>query len=150
MLTFKDLPSLTAMQGEVLGVGPWHHVRQSRISEFAQATGDFQWIHTDLVRAADGKYGATVAHGYLVLSLIPLLAAEIFSLPQDWTRINYGIDKVRFPEAVRVDDQVQLWTFLDRVDLREQGAILKLRHEVRINERAKPGCVAETLTLLVL
>ncbi len=102
MRIFESLSELAAAVGEPLGTSDWVQIEQARIDQFAEATGDHQWIHTDPERAADGPFGATIAHGYLTLSLIPMLTWQIYEVRGISGALNYGLDKVRFPSPVRV------------------------------------------------
>ena len=99
---FPDLEAFAAAVGEPLGTGPWHEVTQEQVNLFADATGDHQWIHVDLDKAAKGPFGGPIAHGYLTLSLIPKLGADIYRVEGLSMGINYGLNKVRFPQPVKV------------------------------------------------
>src|ERR1700682_3693918 len=107
MRVFNSLDELAAAVGEDLGVSEWHVVTQDQINLFADATGDHQWIHVDPERAAAGPYGATIAHGYLMQSLIPLLAAGLYTIQTGSARINYGSNKIRFPTPVIAGSRVR-------------------------------------------
>jgi acyl dehydratase len=97
---FSSVDEICAAVGETLGPGDWLTIDQYRIDAFADATGDHQWIHVDPERAATGPYGATIAHGYLMQSLIPLLAAGLYTIQTGSARINYGSNTIRFPTQV--------------------------------------------------
>src|ERR1700721_4227923 len=101
LLTLK-LDELSSHVGQRLGVGPWHDVTQEQVGLFADATGDHQWIHLDPERAKAGPFGGTVAHGFLTLSLAPLLVQEVVEVADASVVINYGLNKVRFPAPVPV------------------------------------------------
>lgn len=148
MRTFNSLDEVRAALGVELGPSGPLLVEQNRIDGFAEFTGDDQWIHVDAERAAKGPYGATIAHGYLTLSLIPVLARQIFDLPFARARINYGVNKVRFPAPLPVGSVVRLRSTF--VDLAESGATatLTVRHAVETEQSPKPVCVAEALVLL--
>src|SRR5215218_4274266 len=102
MRTFISVEELQQAVGEELGSSDWLLIEQSRVDLFADATDDHQWIHVDQARAADGPFGGTIAHGYLTLSLIPWLSSQIFAFETPGARLNYGLNKVRFPAPVRV------------------------------------------------
>jgi acyl dehydratase len=141
-----QLPELV---GSEMGRSPWLVIDQARIDAFAEATGDRQWIHVDVERARQGPYGTTIAHGYLVVSLLPMLVAQSHRLDGVARRINYGLGKVRFPAPVRVDAQIRAAvTAISLAEMRD-GWLLGMRSVVDIEGEPKPGCVAETLTLLV-
>ena len=97
MRTFTSFDDLTAAVGEDLGASDWLTIEQDRVDAFAEATGDHQWIHVDVPRATAGPFGGTIAHGYLTLSLIPMLGAQVFGLETPGAKLNYGVNKVRFP-----------------------------------------------------
>ena len=102
MRVLNDRREIAAAEGTELGVSEWVQVTQERINFFADATGDRQWIHIDPERAGDGPFGKTVAHGYLTLSLLPFLSAQVFAFAGDVARVNYGINRVRFIAPVVV------------------------------------------------
>ena len=101
MRILDTLDELAGLTGEELGTSDWLEIDQDRVNEFADATGDHQWIHVDVERAAAGPFGGTIAHGYLTLSLIPLLGSQVFALETPGAKLNYGVNKVRFPNPVR-------------------------------------------------
>jgi acyl dehydratase len=114
-----------------------------------EATGDQQWIHVDPERAATGLFGGTIAHGYLTLSLIPVLASQVYALQAPGPTLNYGANRVRFPAPVRVGSRIR-----DRVSLVEATAVkaglqLVVGHVLEIEDSQKPCCVAETVVLLL-
>lgn len=146
-LHVRDLPSLA---GTRLGPGPWHEVTQEQVDLFARATGDDQWSHVDPVRAAEGPFGGTVAHGYLSLSLLPLLQRGLWQFEGARMGVNYGLDKVRFPAPVRVGARVSLSVVVDAVDSRPDGSfLLHNTATLAIEGSERPGCVAQTLSLVV-
>ncbi|MFI5426281.1 MaoC family dehydratase [Aeromicrobium sp. UC242_57] len=102
MRIFNNRQEIADAAGQKLGVSEWVAISQDRIDMFADATGDRQWIHIDTERAADGPFGVTVAHGYLTLSMLPFLGAQVFAFAGDVARVNYGLNKVRFVSPVRV------------------------------------------------
>ncbi len=113
---FDDLASLV---GQPLGSTEWLTISQDRINTFADATGDPQWIHVDPERAKDGPFGTTIAHGYLTLSLIVPLFVDLLDVDGVTTKLNYGLNKVRFPSPVRVDSRIRLSAVI--TDVKEVG-----------------------------
>jgi acyl dehydratase len=146
---FGGVEALRAAVGERLGASEWLAVDQKRIDLFAEATGDDQWIHVNPERAADGPFGSTIAHGYLTLSLLPLLCRDIWKVEGVRMGINYGLNKVRFPSPVRVGSRVRAVTELVSVQDVAQGAQAVYRHTVEIEGQERPALVAETITLIV-
>ena len=149
MRMLNDSKEIAAAAGEELGVSEWVAITQDRIDLFADATGDRQWIHVDPERAAQGPFGATVAHGYLTLSMLPLLGAQVYAFAGDVARVNYGLNKVRFVSPVTVGSKIR-----DRVELLDvedidKGQRATLQHTVEIKGSDKPACVAETVVLLI-
>ncbi|MCW2763722.1 MAG: enoyl-CoA hydratase [Marmoricola sp.] len=136
-------------EGQELGVSEWVAITQDRIDMFADATGDRQWIHVDPERAADGPFGATVAHGYLTLSMLPFLGAQVFAFAGNVARVNYGLNKVRFVAPVRVGSKVRSKVDLLAVADIEKGQRVTLQHTIEIKGGDRPACVAETVTLLM-
>lgn len=135
--------------GEELGVSEWVAITQDRIDMFADATGDRQWIHVDPERAIDGPFGVTVAHGYLTLSMLPFLGAQVFAFAGDVARVNYGLNKVRFVSPVRVGSKIRnRVAMLEVVDI-DKGQRVTMQHTIEIKNSDKPACVAETVTLLM-
>jgi acyl dehydratase len=149
MRMFNDRTEIASAAGQELGVSEWVGITQDRIDMFADATGDRQWIHVDPERAAEGPFGATIAHGYLTLSLIPFLGAQVFAFAGDMARVNYGLNKVRFVAPVTVRSKLRSRVeMLDVVDI-EKGQQVTLQHTIEIRGNDKPACVAETVTLLM-
>ncbi len=135
--------------------GEWHTVDQDQINRFADATGDHQFIHVDPERAAQTPFGTTVAHGFLTLSLLPFLQASIPAAdPAGYEGlamgVNYGLNKVRFPNPVKVDSRVRARRTLSSVDLVGPNAVqLTQKVIVEIEGETKPACAAEFLTRLM-
>jgi len=140
---------LGGREGTELGRSSWLTVEQSRIDAFADATDDRQWIHVDPIRASNGPYGTTIAHGYLVLSLLPALVSQSFRIDGVGARINYGLDKVRFPAPVKAGARIRAVVTLRSLIPASGGMQMGLRCAFEIHGHDKPGCVAETLTLLL-
>ncbi|MFD9736224.1 MaoC family dehydratase [Umezawaea sp. NPDC059074] len=149
MRVFASLDEYAAAKGEHLGHGDWHEITQDEINLFADATGDHQWIHIDLEKAKAGPFGAPVAHGYLTLSLIPLLVKDIYTIEGLKMGVNYGLNKVRFPSPVVVGSRVRAGAeIVDVVDF-PPGKQAVVKVTVEIDGNPKPGCVAETVVLFV-
>ncbi|HEY9564800.1 MAG TPA: MaoC family dehydratase, partial [Nocardioides sp.] len=102
MRVFTTFDELSEAAGTELGTSDWITVDQRRVNSFAEATGDHQWIHVDMERAKQGPFGGTIAHGYLTLSLIPWLGSQVFKLATPGAKLNYGVNKVRFPNPLLV------------------------------------------------
>jgi acyl dehydratase len=149
MRILDDLDELAGLTGSELGTSDWLEVDQDRVNRFADATGDHQWIHVDVVRAAAGPFGGTIAHGYLTLSLVPLLGSQVFSLETPGAKLNYGVNKVRFPSPVRVGSRIRDRVTVGEVTDLPTGKQLTLRHVIEIEGEDKPACVAETVVLLL-
>ena len=149
MRVFTNLDELTAAKGEHLGTGDWLEVTQDRIDQFADATGDHQWIHVDREKAAQGPFGTTIAHGYLTLSLLPALTKDIYRVDGITMGINYGSNKVRFPATVPVGSRIRAGSELVDVLDAKLGKQFVVRTTVEIEGNDKPACVAENIVLLV-
>ena len=150
MREFADINELIGAQGEHLGRTDWVTIDQSRIDKFADATGDHQWIHLDAERAAKGPFGATIAHGYLSLSLLAHFSPQVFKIAQKPTMsINYGLNKVRFLQPVLVDSRVRDSAELLEVKETSKGYLLNARHTLEIEGEERPALVAESLGLWV-
>ena len=146
MKTFEKITDLQALVGQHLGDSEWIVVDQQRINRFAEATGDFQWIHIDPVRAAAGPFGTTVAHGFLTLSLLPEMAASAFEVTETRMGVNYGLNKVRFPAPVPVGSKLRGRFKLLAYEPLEGGAQLTTEVTMEREGSDKPVCVAEWLT----
>lgn len=131
--------------GQRLGLSRWEPVDQERVNLFADATGDHQWIHVDPDRAANGPFGGTIAHGYLILSLAPTLLWDVLDVTGASQVINYGIDKVRFPAPVPVGTRVRMAVDLTGVKDFPGGIHTTLGLTFEADGVAKPVCVAEIL-----
>lgn len=149
MLTIDSTAEFQKWMGRDLGSSSWMLIEQSRIDLFAEATGDHQWIHVDSERAAAGPHGCTIAHGYLSLSLLPGLAAEVYAVRGYGSTMNYGINRVRFPAPVPVGSMVRNTVHLLSVDDVARGTLLTLRHTLEIDGSDRPALVAEQLRLLM-
>jgi acyl dehydratase len=141
--TVVTMDELAGMSGADLGHTEWMIIDQERIDAFAAAANDDQWIHTDPVRAAGGPFGATIAHGYLTLSLVIPLFAELLDATGVANKINYGLNKVRFPAPVTVGSAIRLAARLAEVSAVPGGLQLVIDATVEIQGAAKPACIAQ-------
>ncbi len=146
MTRFESLEQFGAQIGQVVGTSEWITIAQERIDEFARATGDSQWIHVDPVRAAAGPFGTTIAHGFLTLSLLPLMADSALALGGVRMGINYGLNKVRFPAPLPVNSRVRGVFKLVGFEPIEGGAQITMEVTMEREGSAKPVCVAESLS----
>jgi len=149
MRTFASLEEFVAAKGESLGFSEWHKISQEQVNAFADATGDHQWIHVDLERAASGPFGGTIAHGYLTVALLPILSMEIFRIENLTMGINYGLDRVRFPSPVLTGSSIRAEASLTDVKQTHLGSLASIRMGVEIEGQEKAACVADTLSLFV-
>jgi acyl dehydratase len=147
--TFTSLEEISDAVGEVLGTTDWLRIDQDRVNAFADATDDHQWIHVDVERAAAGPFGGTIAHGYLTLSLLPLFGTQVLRLETPGAKLNYGLNKVRFPAPVPVGTRVRAHAkVVDVVDV-PAGKQVTFGWTIEIEDAPKPACVAETVVLLL-
>jgi len=138
---------LAAHVGEELGASGWQLVDQARVDAFADVTGDHQWIHVDTERAKDGPYGTTIAHGFLTLSLLPALLGGVFQVDGVARRLNYGMDRVRFPSPVPTGSRLRLVVVLASVEeVPGDGVQIAIDGTIEIEGAAKPACVVRMLT----
>jgi acyl dehydratase len=149
MRTFTSLDEVAGAVGEELGTGAWLEVTQDRVNTFADATDDHQWIHVDVDRANDGPFGGPIAHGYLTLSLIPHLGTSVFAFETPGAKLNYGLNKVRFPNPVKVGQRVRDHVTLLAVDDLPMGKQVTMKHVIEIDGVDKPACVAEMVVVLL-
>jgi acyl dehydratase len=145
MRVFESLDEVKAAVGEHTGYSEWHVVTQEQINAFADATGDHQWIHTDVEKAAAGPFGTTIAHGYLTLSLIPMMGSEITKVNGIRMGVNYGLNKVRFPAPVPVGSKIRAGMRIQSVDEIPGGLQLVNEITIECEGSAKPCCVAEAV-----
>lgn len=148
-MPYVPVTELSQYVGKELGRSAWLKIDQQRINLFAEATGDFQFIHVDPEKAAKTPFGGTIAHGFLTLSLIPKLIEDILVLPQGLKMVvNYGLDSVRFIQPVKVDSQVRLKVDLAEVTEEKPGQwLLKAIATLEIEGEEKPAYIAESLSL---
>lgn len=145
----ETVEQLKALVGQELGVGAWVEITQERVNAFADVTGDHQYIHVDPERAQQTPYGGTIAHGFLTLSLLPLLGAQRegvqVNLPRTMS-INYGLNRVRFPAPVPVGKRIRLHTKLHSVEEIEPKVLqIVYQQTVEVEGSSKPAMVAETV-----
>ena len=147
MQVIKSIDDAVSLVGQELGVSEWLEIDQKRINDFADVTGDHQWIHVDVERAkAESPYGAPIAHGFLTLSLIPALSKDNFRFENVKLVINYGLNKVRFLAAVPVDSRVRVRSELADVStVDDNTANLTVKHTIEIDGVDKPAAVAEMI-----
>ena len=148
-MPFVPVAELSQYVGKELGCSEWLTIDQARINLFAEATGDFQFIHVDPEKAAKTPFGSTIAHGFLTLSLIPKLMEDILVLPEGLKMVvNYGLDSVRFIQPVKVDSKVRLKVDLSEAFEKKPGQwLLKFTATLEIEGQEKPAYIAEPLTL---
>ena len=151
MREFNSVEELEAVVGQEVAVGAWMEIDQKRIDRFADATDDHQWIHIDPERAALGPFGATVAHGFLTLSLLPKLMADAITIHNTKLGVNYGLNKVRFPAPVPVGSRVRgRFKLLAIEKLPSQmgfvGAQLTWEVTIEREGHGKPVCVAQSVS----
>jgi acyl dehydratase len=147
---FESLDELRANVGQHVGNSEWHTVTQEQINAFADATGDHQWIHVNPEQAASGPFGTTIAHGYLTLSMIPMLTSQVSRIAGVKMGVNYGLNKVRFPAPVPSGSKVRASVKLLSVEDVPGG--VQVINEVTIERDGgdKPCCVAETVARVYL
>lgn len=146
MRIFESLGELADFEGREIGLTDWVPIDQQRIQRFADATDDQQWIHTDPQRAAAGPFGATIAHGFLTLSLLPKFFETAFKVREVRMGLNYGLNKVRFPAPVPVGSRLRGRFKLLAFEAIEGGAQLTVEVTIEREGAGKPVCVAESLT----
>jgi len=149
MRVFSSLDELGAAVGEELGPTEWLTITQDRVDMFADATGDHQWIHVDRDRANKSVFGGTIAHGYMTLALLPMFASQLFHLDTMGAKLNYGVNKVRFPAPVPVGSSVRCRATIADVSDVPAGKQMVTRYVIEIEDVDKPACVAETVVLLL-
>ncbi len=143
-VAFGDVQSLV---GEEVGVSDWVHIDQDRVNQFAEATGDHQWIHVDVERATK-ELGGPIAHGYLTLSLIPMLTGSMMNIEGVTRGINYGCNKVRFTNMVPVGSKVRARQKLKEVNEKAGGLQMINEVTIEIEGQERPACVAETISVI--
>lgn len=147
MRIYPDLAALGEAEGEVLGPTDWVEVDQARIDAFADVTGDHQWIHVDPVRAADGPFGATIAHGYLTLSLLAELTQHLLRVDGASLALNYGLERVRFLAPVRAGSRIRGKAEVASVTPTDGGVRLVLDLAVELEGADRPALAASSIAL---
>jgi acyl dehydratase len=145
-VTVDGLEELKKLAGSDLGTSEWIEVTQDRIGTFADATGDHQWIHVDPERAAEGPFGAPIAHGYLTLSLFIPLFTELLDVQGVTTKVNYGLNKVRFPSPVKAGSRIRLTARLAEVEEVPGGVQIAVDGTIEIEGGTKPAAVLQSLS----
>ncbi len=148
-----SVSTISQFVGQELGVSAWTTIEQERINQFADFTGDHQWIHVDVERARrESPFGSTIAHGYLTLSLAASWQYELGIIPADVSEaLNYGLDRVRFLTPVKVGKRIRDRVVLLAAEQQDKGRLLlKTRNTIEIEGETKPALIAETLTLLLM
>jgi acyl dehydratase len=143
--TINGIDELKALVGEPLGTSDWLEITQERVDLFAEATGDHQWIHVDPERAKAGPFGGTIAHGYLTMSLGPVLLPQVVTVTGFSMALNYGLDKLRFPSPVPVGSKLRLSAKLAAVADVAGGVQTTYVLTFEVDGQDKPACVAEAL-----
>ncbi|MEU6914096.1 MaoC family dehydratase [Streptomyces olindensis] len=145
-ITVNGLDELKKLAGGDLGTSEWIEVTQERIDTFADATGDHQWIHVDPERAKAGPFGAPIAHGYLTLSLFIPLFTELLDVQGVTTKVNYGLNKVRFPAPVKAGSRIRLTARLAEVEDVPGGVQITVEGAIEIEGGGKPAAVLQSLS----
>ena len=148
MTTKLTVDELEGTQERDLGTSEWHPIEQRSIEQFAEATGDHQWIHVDPEAAAAGPFGGTIAHGYLSLSMLPMLMSEVLSVEGARMGVNYGIERVRFTAPVPTGSEVRLHAKLLSAERRGEGVLYRVGVQIEIRGSEKPALVGEVLYLV--
>lgn len=145
MKVYDGVEGFATAEGDVLGTSDWLVVDQDRIDKFADATGDHQWIHVDAECAADGPFGATIAHGFLTLSLLPPLLNQLYRVDNVTMAVNYGLEKVRFMTPVRVDSKIRLSAKVLSVTSLEGAVQATFESTFEVEGSQKPAAVAQSV-----
>jgi acyl dehydratase len=146
MPTFRSPIDLRNAKNQELGPSDWLEIKQDRIDQFAEATGDFQWIHVDPSQAAAGPFGSTIAHGYLTLSLVPMLTREYYSVDGATMIVNYGLDRVRFVSPVPVGSRVRARSsIVEAADVKDAVQVT-LRTTIELAGSDRPAAVVDGVT----
>ena len=146
MKTFQTLSDLAACVGQEVAISDWVTITQEQVNQFAEATGDHQWIHIDVERAKQGPFGGPIAHGFLTLSLLPRFFGETLAVTEARMCVNYGLNKVRFPAPVPVGSRLRArLRLLEASPIDNQGYQFAWEVTVEREGGSKPVCVAESL-----
>lgn len=145
MKVFENLAEFESAAGTELGPTPWLEIDQKRVDQFADATDDHQWIHVDPERAADGPFGATIAHGLLTLSLLPKFMHDLYRVDNVAMAINYGLNKVRFITPVPVGAKLRASSRIEQVDKLDTAVQATMVTTIEVEGAAKPAAVVESI-----
>lgn len=148
MATTLSIAEIEGTTERDLGVSDWHKISQDHVNQFAEATGDHQWIHVDPEMAKQGPFGTTVAHGYLSLSLLPMLMGQVMSISDARMGLNYGTEKIRFTNPVPVGSRVRLKAKLLDGKRKGDGVLYRVGVEIEIEGQDKPAMVGEVVYLV--
>jgi acyl dehydratase len=143
-----QLSDIAEWQHKRIGPGEWYRIDQDQVDLFADATGDRQWIHIDPVRAAGGPFGATIAHGYLVLSLVPALMADLYRVEHVRMAVNCGLNRVRFVTPVRTGSRIRVQFEITSVTALADCFEVIIRSTVELEGSERPACVADSVRRL--
>jgi acyl dehydratase len=143
--TVNGIDNFHKLVGQQLGYSEWHRIEQEQINLFADATGDHQWIHVDPERAKSGPFGTAIAHGYLTLSLAPVLLGEVLKVEGSSMGVNYGCNKVRFPAPVPVGSNLRLGVTVAGAEDVKGGVQVELDLTFETEGSTKPSCVAQVV-----
>jgi acyl dehydratase len=149
MQVISGIDELKDFAGREVGVGPWMRIDQERVNRFAEVTGDYQWIHVDPERAADSPFGGTIVHGYLTLSMLPAMIADMVRFDGMRTSINQGLTRLRFMAPVPVGSRIRLRLAIQDVRKVPVGARVMLNAVIELEGSAKPACIAEPVVLFL-
>lgn len=144
---YNNPADLIGTEGNVLGPTEWLEIEQTRINQFADATGDHQWIHVDPDKAAEGPFGKTIAHGYLTLSLANFFLPQMLTVNNVSMGVNYGADNIRFPSPVKVGERVRGRGEIIKADEAKGGVRVIVRVTVEVEGSDRPGCVVDTISI---
>ncbi|MCT1690550.1 MaoC family dehydratase [Brevibacterium sp. p3-SID960] len=145
----NGIAELEKLVGHEVGSSDWVTIDQDRIQLFADATDDHQWIHLDEEKAKAGPFGGTIAHGFLTLSLLPMLSQRTVDVTGMKMKINYGLNKVRFPQPVPSGARIRDTITLDSVERKDAGVMVIMTHVIEIDGAERPACIAESVSLMV-
>lgn len=148
MRTFTSADDITGAVGETIGTSDWLEITQERVNTFADATGDHQWIHVDVERATkESPFGGPIAHGYLTLSLLPMLSWQTYTVENSRMGVNYGSNKIRYVHPVPVGSRIRLVAVLGEADSLADGAVqMTVDSTIEIEGVDKPALVAQVIS----
>jgi len=146
MPVFSSPRELRSAIGQELGPSQWLEITQERVDQFAEATGDFQWIHVDPERAVSGPFGTTIAHGFLTLSVVPMLTRQYYRVECAAMTVNYGLNRVRFVSPVPVGSRIRARSNIVEVKDVDPAVQVTLRTTIELDEAPRPACVVEGVT----